>query len=101
MFTFLLLNNHGHRAARAVVRNGLHLLVADVAFADEGVAVLAAAAGLLAVVEVDEGQLLCGHLLDIGQRVLAAGEGMAGIHADLEAGIGNLLDEADEGVGVC
>lgn len=97
---YSLLDHHGQRAAAAMVRNGLHLLVADVPLADEGVAVLAAATRLLAVVEVDEGQRFFWDFLDISERVLAAGEGVAGVEADLEARICDLLHEVDEGVGV-
>lgn len=84
----------------AVAGNGLHLLLTDVAGPHVGVAVLAASAGHSAVIVVDEAEERRRHLLDIGERVVAADEGVAGVHTDAEPRVGEALDKGDELVGV-
>ena len=76
-----------------------HLLDANLALAAEGVTIQTGAARRSAVVEVDEprqSRMGGEEALQVGQRIVAAGEDVTRVDADAEARVVDLCDEAGE-----
>ncbi len=76
-----LFDEHGYIEFCTALRNRSHLLESDFTRSYEGVPILTGSAGFCGIVVVDEMSKVAG-LVDVGNRIVTAGEDVTGINTE-------------------